>query len=180
MSKVFICLFALIAVSQMGSSKASPTVMKNESEAKNNTRANPGDNYFPSINNGQWNQGKRDCLNQDYIGLAEINNEDELNLIKQVLEDNADIAASYWVGAKYVPSLQKFRWIVSEEVVGDWLDEEWEEGYPGGFMNAQTALQLKYTRDGEWKFRTGVTSHNARYLCEGRSADCNCNPKIQL
>jgi len=110
------------------------------------------------------------------LGLAEIQDADEFALIKRVLEDNADLAASYWVGAKYVPSLKKFRWTESNSLVGVWLDAEWEEGYPGGFMNAQTALQLKYTRDGEWKFRTGVTSHNARYLCEGRNSTCNCNP----
>ncbi|CAL8091937.1 unnamed protein product [Orchesella dallaii] len=52
-----------------------------------------------------------------------------------VLDDNADIAASYWVGAKYVPKCPEIQ-----------MD--------------------RYTRDEEWKFRTGVTSHNARYLGE--------------
>jgi len=101
------------------------------------------------------------------MGLAEIHNIQELNLIRKILMDNGEIAASYWVGARYVPSLKKFRWTQSKELVGDWIDREWEAP-TRGFMNAQTALQLKCTRDGEWKFRTSVISQNARYLCEGR------------
>ncbi|ODM94700.1 Macrophage mannose receptor 1 [Orchesella cincta] len=173
-SLIFFVIVTILSIgSSCPSSLASPTTAKTGIKAHNKTRADPGDKYFPSINNGQWNQGKRDCRNQDYLGLAEIKDADELDLIKRVLEDNGDIASTYWVGAKYVPSLKKFRWTETSELVGDWLDGEWEEGYPGGFMNAQTALQLKYTRDGEWKFRTGVTSHNARYLCEGNESSRN-------
>ncbi|ODM94702.1 C-type lectin domain family 2 member B [Orchesella cincta] len=96
----FNVVFVIVAVLQIGNSRASPAVVKVDIQTKNTTRADPGDIYYPSINNGQWNQGKRDCRNQDYLGLAEIKDADELDLIKRVLEDNGDIASSYWVGAK--------------------------------------------------------------------------------
>ncbi|CAL8091946.1 unnamed protein product [Orchesella dallaii] len=118
---------------------------------------------FMNLILAQWDEGKRDCVNKGYIGLAETHKEDELYLIKRILDDNADIAEqAYWVGA----SARKFKWIATKKFVGNWLEDVWEDGYRGTILNAQTALQLKFTRDAGWRFRTGVTSHNARYLCE--------------
>ncbi|CAL8091955.1 unnamed protein product [Orchesella dallaii] len=137
-----IFLIIIVTLTQAGRLNGHPSA----TNILRRTRNYPSCNSI-SRNNAQWRHSERDCKNLGFLGLAEIKDRQEFDQIDELLRENANTASTYWVGAKYVPSARKFKWTATKEFVGDWLEDVWEDGYPGTILSAQTALQLKFTRD---------------------------------